>query len=109
MTRRVPVNQPLGSNLRTTPILKKGVTHTYLIVKVKRRISFTGNASSTLTAKNWNVRYCKRLVRASSFRSNSFFGKRFRCHEARLKNGLGKRILLKSTVISQWKKSAPIK
>src|SRR5215211_1400595 len=57
-------------------ILSQGITHTYLIVKARRKKSFTGNASKTLTAKNWNVRYCNRLVRASSFCSNSFLGNR---------------------------------
>jgi hypothetical protein len=33
-------------------ILSQGMTHTYLMVKAKRKKSFTGSANSTLTAKN---------------------------------------------------------
>ncbi len=33
-------------------MLNQGVTQTYLIVKANRRISLTGIASNTLTAKN---------------------------------------------------------
>src|SRR5688572_18105778 len=62
--------------LSFSQMLNHGVTHTYLMVNASRKTSFTGNASSTLTAKNWNVRYCNRLVRCRIFCSNSFFGKR---------------------------------
>ena len=51
--------------------MNHGVTQTYLIVKTSRRKSFTGIASKTVTAKNWKVMYCKRLVFDSSFSSNS--------------------------------------
>src|SRR5262245_51914120 len=40
------------SVLHACQILNHGVTHTYLIVIVNRNRSFTGIASSTLTAKN---------------------------------------------------------
>ena len=52
-------------------ILNQGVTQTYLIVRASLRISFTGIASSTLTAKNWKVAYCNTLVRAKSFCSRA--------------------------------------
>ncbi len=40
------------SFLRARQMLNQGVTQTYLIVSVSRRMSFTGKANKTLTAKN---------------------------------------------------------
>ena len=65
------------------------------LIRAHPELAGKAMVSKTLTAKNWNVRYCRKLGRASSCCSNSCFGNRF------FPNGLRKRIFLKSTVISQ--------